>query len=151
MGGETNHIVCSEYSAFDNSRQGEYDQFEDEYVDNPTAGEYDNSINDTIDYSESDASGLAGVTETFCQSTVNSEHSKAGKSNGICQMDGNESLEEEDLESVSNHVDESEDEIGTEDPPSWHDPYTKEQEPRMQILRRVNTTIGWLLVQKCLQ
>ena len=60
-------------------------------------------------------------------------------SKGICQLDGNESLEEEDLESVSNIIDESEDETGPEDPPPWHDPYTKEQEPRLQTLRRINT------------
>ena len=62
-----------------------------------------------------------------------------GSSSIICQLDGNKSLVETDSESVSDPVDESEDEINVEDPPPWHEQYTKEVEPRAQILRRINT------------
>ena len=53
-------------------------------------------------------------------------------------MDGSSSIICQ-LESVSDPVDESEDKINVEDPPPWHEQYTKEVEPRVQILRRINT------------
>ena len=48
-------------------------------------------------------------------------------------------MSESDLDSVSDQVEESEEEMSSQDPPSWHDPYLKETEPRTQILRRINT------------
>jgi hypothetical protein len=133
--------VHSKYSVFDNSRQGEYDKSEDEYVDNPTTGEYDKLFNDSSNPSdnvgESYVCGLAGERDEVCLRTGDS--GQDGRSNGICQLDGNESVSESDLESVSDQVVESEDEASAQDPPPWHEPYTSEDEPRTQILRRINT------------
>ena len=56
-------------------------------------------------------------------------------------MDGSSSIICQ-LESVSDPVDESEDKINVEDPPPWHEQYTKEVEPRAQIMRRINTAIS---------
>ena len=44
---------------------------------------------------------------------------------------------ESDLESVSEEV--VEDEASAQDPPPWHEPYTREDEPRTKVLRRINT------------
>ena len=53
-------------------------------------------------------------------------------------MDGSSSIICQ-LESVSDPVDKSEDETNVEYPSPWHEQYTKEVEPRAQILRRINT------------
>lgn len=70
--------------------------------------------------------GLAGDQDQVCLRTADA--GQAGRNKGFCQLDGNESLDESDLESVSD-----------QDPPPWHDPYTKKQEPRIQTLRGINT------------
>ena len=131
----------SEYSVLDNSRQGEYDKSEDEYVDNPTTGEYDNLLydfsNPSDNVGESYVFGLAGERDEVCLRTGDS--GEDGRRNGICQLDGNESVGESDLESVSEEVVESEDEASAQDPPPWHEPYTREDEPRTKVLRRINT------------
>ena len=71
--------------------------------------------------------GLAGDQDQVCLRTADA--GQAGRNKGFCQLDGNESLDESDLESVSD-----------QDPPPWHDPYTKKQEPRIQTLRGINTS-----------
>ena len=92
----------------------------------------------------------SGSVNLKCESKQN------GRRAAICQLDGNqtlysddgttsetdvisESLGESDLESVSNKVVESEDEGSAQDPPPWHEPFTREDEPRTQVLRRINT------------